>query len=95
MFFRKKKTQTRIPVRRMVVLARQAADGVITYAKSCHPNEGILILQGKHKENTTFITGLVIPPFSTHGLFIQDFQVMSFLLISHILELYILILADL
>jgi hypothetical protein len=48
MFFRKKKTQTRIPVRRIVVLARQAADGVITYAKSCHPNEGILILQGKH-----------------------------------------------
>jgi hypothetical protein len=47
MFFRKKKTQTRIPVRRIVVLARQAADGVITYAKSCHPNEGILILQGK------------------------------------------------
>ena len=74
MFFRKKKTQTRIPVRRIVFLARQAADGVITYAKSCHPNEGILILQGKHKDNTTFITGLVIPPFSTHGPFYSGFS---------------------
>ncbi len=74
MFFRKKKEQPRIPVRRRVILTRQPADGIITYAKSCHPNEGILILQGKHKDNVTHITGLVIPPFSTHGPFYSGFS---------------------
>jgi proteasome lid subunit RPN8/RPN11 len=51
-----------------------SADGIITYAKSCHPNEGILILQGSHKKNITIISGLVIPPFSTRGPFYSGFS---------------------
>jgi proteasome lid subunit RPN8/RPN11 len=74
LLLRKKKDTTRVPLERRVILAKVTADGIITYAKSCHPNEGILILQGKHKQNTTFINGLVIPPFSTHGPFYSGFS---------------------
>ena len=74
MLLRKKKDSPKVPRERRVILAKVTADGIITYAKSCHPNEGILILQGKHKQNTTFINGLVIPPFSTHGPFYSGFS---------------------
>jgi proteasome lid subunit RPN8/RPN11 len=74
LLLRKKKDTTKVPLERRVILAKVTADGIITYAKSCHPNEGILILQGKHKQNTTFINGLVIPPFSTHGPFYSGFS---------------------
>ena len=74
MLLRKKKDSPKVPLERRVILAKITADGIITYAKSCHPNEGILILQGKHKQNTTFINGLVIPPFSTHGPFYSGFS---------------------
>jgi proteasome lid subunit RPN8/RPN11 len=74
LLLRKKKDSPKVPLERRVILAKVTADGIITYAKSCHPNEGILILQGKHKQNTTFINGLVIPPFSTHGPFYSGFS---------------------
>jgi proteasome lid subunit RPN8/RPN11 len=74
LLLRKKKDSPNVPLERRVILAKVTADGIITYAKSCHPNEGILILQGKHKQNTTFINGLVIPPFSTHGPFYSGFS---------------------
>jgi hypothetical protein len=52
---------------RNVILTRQVADGIITYSKTYHPNEGILILQGKSKRSGEIrIDGLVVPPFSSH-----------------------------
>jgi proteasome lid subunit RPN8/RPN11 len=57
-----------------VSITRQAADGIITFAKTWHPNEAILILQGKKKDNTITIEGLVIPPFSSNGPFFSGFS---------------------
>ena len=71
MFFRRKKEE--IGVRRRIVLTKQITDSIITYAKSFHPNEGILILQGKKDKNLIKVTGLVIPPFSTHGPYYSGF----------------------
>jgi len=70
-FFRRKKEE--IAVRRRIVLTKQIMDSIITYAKSWHPNEGILILQGKKDKNLIRVTGLVIPPFSTHGPYYSGF----------------------
>jgi proteasome lid subunit RPN8/RPN11 len=70
-FFRRKKEE--IEVRRRIVLTKQITDSIITYAKSWHPNEGILILQGKKDKNLIRVTGLVIPPFSTHGPYYSGF----------------------
>jgi len=74
MFLRRKKVPAVSPIERKVILIESTANGIITYSKSCHPNEGILILQGKRKQNITFINGLVIPPFSTHGPFYSGFS---------------------
>jgi proteasome lid subunit RPN8/RPN11 len=49
---------------RKVVLKKDVKDGILTYCKMKHPNEGILILRGKSKKGIITIEGLVIPPFS-------------------------------
>ncbi|HXX06286.1 MAG TPA: Mov34/MPN/PAD-1 family protein [Candidatus Bathyarchaeia archaeon] len=48
----------------MTVLAR---DGILSYCKMNHPNEGILILRGKAKKGHILVEGLVIPPFFHTG----------------------------
>ena len=60
-------------VKRKVTMTKQVADGIITYSQSWHPNEGILILQGKSKKQQIIIEGLVVPPFSTHGPYYSGF----------------------
>ena len=64
-----------VEAKRKIVLTKEIIDSVITYAKSWHPNEGILILQGKKEKNVIRITGLIIPPFSSHGPYYSGFPV--------------------
>jgi len=73
MFFRRKNAANE--ERAKILLTKQITDSIITYAKTWHPNEGILILQGKKKKNFIKVTGLVIPPFSTHGPYYSGFPV--------------------
>jgi proteasome lid subunit RPN8/RPN11 len=74
LFFRRNKEQKAgVVVKRYLTLKRQVADSIITYAKSCHPNEGILILQGKAKKDTILVDGLVVPPFASHGPYYSGF----------------------
>ncbi len=56
-------------------MTRQVANSIITFAKTWHPNEGILILQGKKKRHQIIVDGLVIPPFSSHGPYYSGFPV--------------------
>ena len=74
MLFRKKGAKINGP-RKAVVLTRKSADGIITYAKTWHPYEGILILRGRSKKTEIVIDGLVIPPFSSHGPYYSGFPV--------------------
>src|SRR5215208_3462326 len=48
---------------RQVVISRSAANGIISYSKALHPNEGILILQGKTTKEQIIIDTLDIPIF--------------------------------
>jgi proteasome lid subunit RPN8/RPN11 len=57
----KKKTE------RQVSLTKNTRNGILSYCKMKHPNEGILILKGKSKQGNIIIDGLVIPPFSHSG----------------------------
>ncbi len=50
--------------RRKVLLKKDPKDGILSYCKMKHPNEGILILKGKSKKGIITIDSLVIPPFS-------------------------------
>jgi len=72
-FFKKKKDAAE--VKRKIILTKEITDSIITYAKSWHPNEGILIVQGKKEKNVIRITGLIIPPFSSHGPYYSGFPV--------------------
>jgi proteasome lid subunit RPN8/RPN11 len=72
-FFKKKKDAPE--VKRKIILTKEITDSIITYAKSWHPNEGILIVQGKKEKNVIRITGLIIPPFSSHGPYYSGFPV--------------------
>jgi proteasome lid subunit RPN8/RPN11 len=60
---------------KFVVLTRQAADGIITYARTKHPNEAILVLQGRSNKDHILIDRLVIPPFSMSGPYYSGFPV--------------------
>ncbi len=53
--------------KRQVSLKKETRDGILSYCKMRHPNEGILILRGKSKKGNIIIDGLVIPPFSHSG----------------------------
>ena len=52
---------------RQVSLKKETRDGILSYCKMNHPNEGILILRGKSKKGNIIIDGLAIPPFSDSG----------------------------
>ena len=67
LFFNRNKKQKSKEVKRSLTLQRHVADSIITYAKTCHPNEGILILQGQTKKSNIIVDGLVVPPFASHG----------------------------
>jgi proteasome lid subunit RPN8/RPN11 len=69
-----KSKKKEIEWKRQVILTRQSADGIITYSKTWHPHEGILILQGKSKKNGEIrIEGLVVPPFASSGPYYSGF----------------------
>lgn len=61
MLFKKPKMQ------RTITITKETRDGILTYCKMNHPNEGILILRGKSNKGNVLVDGLVIPPFSHHG----------------------------
>src|SRR5690242_2028388 len=74
LFFRNRDRKKNKTIRnRRVVITRQAADGIINYAKMWHLNEGILILRGKSTREIISIDGLIVPPFSTHGPYYSGF----------------------
>ena len=52
---------------RKISLTKEARDGILSFCKMNHPNEGILILRGKSKRGDVFIDELVVPPFSETG----------------------------
>ena len=67
--------KSRSAPRRRIVITRQSADGIITYSKTHHPNEAILVLQGKKDKDEIVVNGLIIPPFSMSGPFYSGFPV--------------------
>ena len=52
---------------RQVFLKKDVRDGILSFCKIKHPNEGILVLHGKNKKGMITIDGLVFPPFAYYG----------------------------
>jgi proteasome lid subunit RPN8/RPN11 len=66
--------EKRQKMQRHIVISRSAADGIISYSKALHPNEAILILQGKTTRDQVIVEGLVIPPFASSGPYYSGFS---------------------
>ena len=66
--------EKRQKMQRQIVISRSAADGIISYSKALHPNEAILILQGKTTRDQVIVEGLVIPPFASSGPYYSGFS---------------------
>ncbi|MDE1768937.1 MAG: Mov34/MPN/PAD-1 family protein [Thaumarchaeota archaeon] len=62
MIFKKSQNQ-----QRTVTIKKDTRDGILSYCKMNHPNEGILILRGKSRKGKVLVDGLVIPPFFHTG----------------------------
>jgi proteasome lid subunit RPN8/RPN11 len=67
-FAKKQKTQ------RQIIISRNAIDGIISYSKSLHPNEALLILKGKTTPEQVIIDTLVIPPFALSGPYYSGYS---------------------
>ncbi len=67
MIFKKEK------IERQITLKKDTRDGILSYCKMNHPNEGLLILKGKSKKGNVTIDGLVVPPFSESGPTVAGF----------------------
>jgi proteasome lid subunit RPN8/RPN11 len=61
-------------MQRQIIISRGATDGIISYSKTLHPNEAILILQGKTTREQVIIEGLVIPPFASSGPYYSGYS---------------------
>ena len=59
---------------RQIIISRSAVNGIISYSKGLHPNEAILILQGKTSREQVIIEGLVIPPFALSGPYYSGYS---------------------
>ena len=61
-------------IQKQIIISRGTVDGIISYSKALHPNEAILILQGKTTTEQVIIEGLVIPPFALSGPYYSGYS---------------------
>jgi proteasome lid subunit RPN8/RPN11 len=61
-------------MQKQIIITRSATDGIISYSKALHPNEAILILQGKTTREQVVIESLVIPPFALSGPYYSGYS---------------------
>jgi len=61
-------------IQKQIIISRSATNGIISYSKALHPNEAILILQGKTTKEQVIIEGLIIPPFASSGPYYSGFS---------------------
>ncbi|MEM1514887.1 MAG: peptidase [Thermoproteota archaeon] len=50
-----------------VLIKRSVINSILSYARICHPKEGILLLRGKAKKDLVEVEEVLIPPLSVRG----------------------------
>ena len=73
LFSKKKKFE------RKVSLKQETRDGILSYCKMSHPDEGILILRGKSKHGNVLIDGLSYHHSLKQVQILQDFLTTPYL----------------
>lgn len=49
------------------LIRRSVVDSILSYARMCHPKEGILLLRGKVKGGIVKVEEVLVPPLSIRG----------------------------
>ena len=62
---------------RRVRFKKSVVDSLLTYSKSAHPMEGILLLRGKTAKEEILVNEVMIPPFAVHGEGFSSFPLYS------------------
>jgi proteasome lid subunit RPN8/RPN11 len=57
-----------------VTIKRDVVDSILSYSKSAHPREGILLMRGKSKKGVVEVESLMIPPLAVHGESFSSFN---------------------
>ena len=58
---------------RSLNISRSVIDSILSYAKTAHPRETILLLNGRSGRDRILINGVEIPPLASHGYGFADF----------------------
>lgn len=56
-----------------IVFDSKVVDSLLSYARTLHPREGVLLLRGKVDKEKILINDTEIPPFATHGQVFTSF----------------------
>ncbi len=62
---------------RRIRFRRSVVDSLLTYSRSAHPREGILLLRGEVKKDEILVKEVIIPPFAIHGEGFASFPLSS------------------
>ena len=54
-------------------MKRSVLESILSYARACHPREGILLLRGKTKRDVIEVNEVLLPPLSVKGKFFSTF----------------------
>jgi proteasome lid subunit RPN8/RPN11 len=58
---------------KVVFINQSVIDSILSYAKACHPNEGVLLMRGRTRKDKIVIDEVVIPPLAVHGQGFSNF----------------------
>lgn len=56
-----------------VIIKRSVLESILSYAKACHPREGVLLLRGKIRKDLVEINEVLLPPLSVKGKYFSSF----------------------
>lgn len=51
----------------LVLIKRTIMNSILSYARICHPREGVLLLRGRIRRDKAEVEEILIPPLSTRG----------------------------
>jgi proteasome lid subunit RPN8/RPN11 len=74
--FSRKAVRETAKTKKALLINQSVIDSILSCAKACHPNEGILILKGKTGKDEIVIDEVEIPPLAVHGQAFSNFPCM-------------------
>jgi len=60
-------------MKKALLISRSVINSILSYAKVCHPREGILLLKGKTDKDKIVVNEVEVPPLAVHGRGFSNF----------------------